>query len=84
MGFSQRATVLTLYAIQIILGSIALAMVRADVQQFFALLAIVAVFFVGFAIFLYLGELIEHGPATELFENPKEELTKEYLRGVIS
>jgi len=31
MGFSQKATVLTLYAIQIVLGSIALAMVRADV-----------------------------------------------------
>jgi len=52
MGFSQKATVLTLYAIQIILGSIALAMVRADVQQFFALLAIVGIFFVGFTVFL--------------------------------
>jgi len=52
MGFSQRATVLSLYAIQIILGSIALAMVRADVQQFFSLLAIVAIFFVGFTVFL--------------------------------
>ena len=52
MGFSQKATVLTLYAIQVILGSIALAMIRADVQQFFALLAIVAVFFVGFTLFL--------------------------------
>lgn len=52
MGFSQRATVLTLYAIQIILGAIALAMIRSDAQQFFALLAIVVVFFVGFTIFL--------------------------------
>jgi UDP-GlcNAc:undecaprenyl-phosphate GlcNAc-1-phosphate transferase len=52
MGFSQRATVLTLYALQIVLGSIALAMVRADLQQFFALLAIVAIFFVGFTVFL--------------------------------
>src|SRR3989338_4647992 len=52
MGLSQRATVLTLYAIQIVLGSIALAMVRADVQQFFALLAIVGIFFVGFTVFL--------------------------------
>uniref|UniRef100_A0A7V3N561 Undecaprenyl/decaprenyl-phosphate alpha-N-acetylglucosaminyl 1-phosphate transferase n=1 Tax=candidate division CPR3 bacterium TaxID=2268181 RepID=A0A7V3N561_UNCC3 len=52
MGFSQRATVLTLYAIQVILGSIALAMIRADTQQFFSLLAIVGVFFVGFTIFL--------------------------------
>lgn len=52
MGFSQRATVLTLYAIQIILGAIALTIVRADLQQFFALLAIVGIFFIGFTIFL--------------------------------
>ncbi len=37
-----------------------------------------------YVIFLYLGELIEHGPAREIFENPKEELTKEYIRGLIS
>lgn len=52
MGFSQKATVLTIYAVQFILGSVALSMVRADVQQFFALLAIVGVFFVGFSMFL--------------------------------
>jgi hypothetical protein len=52
MGFSQKATVLTLYAIQIILGCIALAMIRADVQQFFALLAIVAILFLVFTTFL--------------------------------
>jgi UDP-GlcNAc:undecaprenyl-phosphate/decaprenyl-phosphate GlcNAc-1-phosphate transferase len=52
MGFSQRSTVLTLYVIQFVLGLLALAMVRADVQQFFALLAIVAVFFFGFTIVL--------------------------------
>jgi UDP-GlcNAc:undecaprenyl-phosphate/decaprenyl-phosphate GlcNAc-1-phosphate transferase len=52
MGFSQRSTVLTLYAIQFVLGLLALAMIRADVQQFFALLAIVAIFFFGFTIFL--------------------------------
>lgn len=34
--------------------------------------------------FLYLGELIEHGPAREIFENPKEEITKEYIKGIIS
>jgi UDP-GlcNAc:undecaprenyl-phosphate GlcNAc-1-phosphate transferase len=60
MGFSQRATVLTLYAIQIILGSIALAMVRADLQQFFSLLMIVAVFFVGFTIFLSRVDVYSH------------------------
>jgi len=52
MGFSQKATVLTLYTIQIVLGLIALALVRSDLQQFFALLTIVAVFFVGFTVFL--------------------------------
>jgi len=34
--------------------------------------------------FLYLGELVEHGPAKEIFENPQQEMTKEYIRGVIS
>ena len=37
-----------------------------------------------YVVFLYLGELIEHGPAEEIFEEPKEELTKEYIKGVIS
>lgn len=31
--------------------------------------------------FLYLGELIEYGGTTQLFENPKEELTERYLTG---
>lgn len=52
MGFSQRATVITLYAIQVVLGSIALALIRADVQQFFALLTIVGIFFLTFTVFL--------------------------------
>lgn len=34
--------------------------------------------------FLYCGELIEHGPAEDIFNNPREELTKEYIKGVIS
>jgi phosphate transport system ATP-binding protein len=34
--------------------------------------------------FLYLGELIEHGPAKDVFENPKQEMTKEYIKGIIS
>ena len=34
--------------------------------------------------FLYCGELIEHGPAAELFENPREKMTREYIKGVIS
>lgn len=37
-----------------------------------------------YVVFLYLGELIEHGPAEEVFENPKEEMTREYMKGIIS
>ena len=37
-----------------------------------------------YVIFLYCGELIEHGPAENIFENPKEEMTREYIKGVIS
>jgi phosphate transport system ATP-binding protein len=37
-----------------------------------------------YVVFLYLGELIEHGPAEEVFENPRQELTKEYIKGIIS
>ncbi len=37
-----------------------------------------------YVIFLYLGKLIEHGSAKDIFENPKEEMTKEYIKGVIS
>jgi phosphate transport system ATP-binding protein len=37
-----------------------------------------------YVVFLYLGRLIEHGPAEEFFENPKEEMTKEYIKGIIS
>jgi phosphate transport system ATP-binding protein len=31
--------------------------------------------------FFYLGELIETGDTTSLFENPKKELTERYLTG---
>ena len=34
--------------------------------------------------FLYLGELVEHGPAAEVFEAPKDPRTKAYLTGEIS
>lgn len=37
-----------------------------------------------FVIFMYLGEMIECGTAEEIFTNPKEELTREYIKGVIS
>lgn len=35
-------------------------------------------------IFIYLGKVIESGPAKELFHHPKHELTKQYLSGVFS
>ena len=35
-------------------------------------------------IFLYMGDVIEQGPAQEIFKNPKEERTKAYIGGVIS
>ncbi|MGQ9494812.1 MAG: phosphate ABC transporter ATP-binding protein [Thermoanaerobaculaceae bacterium] len=31
--------------------------------------------------FLYLGKLIEEGPTAEVFSNPRQELTEQYLRG---
>ena len=34
-----------------------------------------------FTAFLYLGQLIEYGETTQLFENPREELTERYLTG---
>jgi phosphate transport system ATP-binding protein len=34
-----------------------------------------------FTAFLYLGQLIEYGGTTNLFENPREELTERYLTG---
>jgi phosphate transport system ATP-binding protein len=37
-----------------------------------------------YLIFLYLGELIEYGPAGEIFKNPKKKMTKEYIKGIIS
>ncbi len=37
-----------------------------------------------YAVYMYLGELVEHGPASELFGNPREKSTREYMQGVIS
>jgi phosphate transport system ATP-binding protein len=31
--------------------------------------------------FMYLGELIEHGPTKQIFENPRNELTERYISG---
>lgn len=35
-------------------------------------------------VFMYLGEVIEEGPAEEVFNNPKHELTRKYLEGAFS
>jgi phosphate transport system ATP-binding protein len=35
-------------------------------------------------IFMYMGEVIESGPADEVFHHPKNELTKQYLNGAFS
>ncbi len=36
-----------------------------------------------YVIFLYLGKLIEHGPAEAVFRHPQQELTKGYINGVV-
>lgn len=35
-------------------------------------------------IFMYLGEVIEQGPAEEIFSNPREEKTKQFIKGVFN
>ncbi|MDO8578672.1 MAG: phosphate ABC transporter ATP-binding protein [Dehalococcoidales bacterium] len=37
-----------------------------------------------YVVFLYMGQIIEHGPTLEVFNNPKEVLTQSYIRGEIS
>jgi phosphate transport system ATP-binding protein len=37
-----------------------------------------------YVIFLYMGELVEHGPAESFFGSPKDERTKAYISGEIS
>jgi len=37
-----------------------------------------------YIVFLYLGELVEHGPAEEIFANPRDSKTRAYLTGEIS
>lgn len=34
-----------------------------------------------YVVFMYLGEVIEQGPANEIFDNPQQEMTKQYLKG---
>jgi phosphate transport system ATP-binding protein len=37
-----------------------------------------------YVVFMYLGEVVEAGPASEIFTNPKKQLTREYLDGSFS
>src|SRR5690554_4617093 len=37
-----------------------------------------------YIIFVYMGEIVEFGPTDEVLLNPKEELTKQYVKGFIS
>ena len=37
-----------------------------------------------YIVFLYMGELVEHGPAGEFFNAPRDERTKAYISGEIS
>ena len=37
-----------------------------------------------YIVFVYDGEIIEHGPAIDILENPQQPLTKEYIKGIIS
>ena len=37
-----------------------------------------------YVIFMYMGEIIEHGPAEQVLENPREDITREYVKGIIS
>lgn len=34
-----------------------------------------------YVVFMYLGEVVEHGPAHDVFDNPKQERTRAYLSG---
>ena len=37
-----------------------------------------------YVLFMYLGELVEHGPAQEIFSNPQQERTRAYVGGEVS
>lgn len=37
-----------------------------------------------YVLFMYMGELVEHGPAEQVLNSPQDERTKEYLAGTIS
>lgn len=35
-------------------------------------------------VFVYMGRVVEQGPAEQVFRNPQHELTRNYLSGVFS
>lgn len=35
-------------------------------------------------VFMYLGEVVESGPAQQVFHHPQQELTQKYLSGAFS
>jgi len=37
-----------------------------------------------YVIFMYLGEIIEHGTAEQIFEHPQNQITKSYIKGTYS
>jgi len=37
-----------------------------------------------YVLFLYLGELVEHGPAEKVFTDPRDDRTRAYLTGEVS
>jgi phosphate transport system ATP-binding protein len=37
-----------------------------------------------YVVFMYLGEVIEAGDAKQVFNNPKQEMTRKYLDGAFS
>jgi phosphate transport system ATP-binding protein len=37
-----------------------------------------------YIVFMYMGEVIESGTSAEIFNTPKQELTREYLSGYFS
>jgi phosphate transport system ATP-binding protein len=37
-----------------------------------------------YIIFIYMGKIIEYGPAEEILQNPQEELTRQYVKGYIT
>jgi phosphate transport system ATP-binding protein len=43
-----------------------------------------AVRLADYVLFLYLGELVEHGPADEVLNNPRQQMTRDYVGGAIS